>query len=208
MKLNKEQAMDILDKFYFFQGQRAGRELWNDKPFEVQEQDIANFSRDVALIKSYIKELSEENEWQEDMIVKLSAENVMFLSEKKKLTTENEAISKRYAMQVVTAIELDKQVQRLTGENERLRANNKQLVNDNAELKNQIQEEIAEEDINLFDEFSKLLHEGIREAKADTVEDIKTGFAMRFGTYTDKDMTPIAEVFHILDQIAKEILEE
>lgn len=38
----------------------------------------------------------------------------------KELTEENEAISERYAIQVVTAIELDKQVQRLTEENERL----------------------------------------------------------------------------------------
>lgn len=67
--LNAEQVVDILDKMDFFEGQRAGRELWNDKPFEVQEQDIANFSRDISLIKEYInsqeqriKELTEENE--------------------------------------------------------------------------------------------------------------------------------------------------
>ena len=60
--LNEEQIVDILDKMDFFQGQRAGRELWNDKPFDVQEQDVANFSRDVALLKKYIKELTEENE--------------------------------------------------------------------------------------------------------------------------------------------------
>ena len=54
MKLNAEQIVDILDKMDFFQGQRAGRELWNDKSYEVQEQDIANFSRDISLIKEYI----------------------------------------------------------------------------------------------------------------------------------------------------------
>ncbi len=90
MELNREQAIDILERFDFFQGQRAGRELWNSKPFDVQEQDIAKFSQDVASLKNYIKEL----------------------------TKENEAISERYAIQVVTAIELDKQVQRLTEENE------------------------------------------------------------------------------------------
>ena len=37
----------------------------------------------------------------------------------KELTVENKAISERYAIQVVTAIELDKQVQRLSEENER-----------------------------------------------------------------------------------------
>lgn len=67
--LNAERVIDILDKMDFFEGQRAGRELWNEKPFEVQEQDIANFSRDISLIKEYInsqeqriKELTEENE--------------------------------------------------------------------------------------------------------------------------------------------------
>lgn len=55
-------ALDILERFDFFQGQRAGRELWNEKPFDVQEQDIAKFSQDVAWLKNYIKELTEENE--------------------------------------------------------------------------------------------------------------------------------------------------
>ena len=38
---------------------------------------------------------------------------------------------------------------------------------------------------------------------ADTIEDIKLRFAMRFGTYTDKDMTPITEVFRLLYQSQK-----
>lgn len=62
MKLNREQAIDILERFDFFQGQRAGRELWNDKPFDMQEQDIAKFLQDVASLKNYINELTEENE--------------------------------------------------------------------------------------------------------------------------------------------------
>lgn len=60
MAITKEQAIDILDKFDFFQGQRAGRELWAEKPFDVQEQDIANFSRDVALLKEYINAVDGE----------------------------------------------------------------------------------------------------------------------------------------------------
>lgn len=65
----------------------------------------------------------------------------------------------------------EQRIGELEAENERLRAENKQLVNDNAELKNQVQEEIAEEDIDLFDEFSKLLIEGIKEARADTIDE-------------------------------------
>lgn len=56
MPITKEQAIDILDKFDFFQGHRAGRELWNSKPKEVQDKDISNFSNDVALLKEYIGE--------------------------------------------------------------------------------------------------------------------------------------------------------
>lgn len=74
MELNKEQAIDILEKFDFFQGQRAGRELWNDKPFDVQEQDIAKFSQDVASLKNYIKELTEENKKLKDDYDKNDAE--------------------------------------------------------------------------------------------------------------------------------------
>ena len=35
-----EKAFDMLDKLSFFGGQRAGRELWNNKPREVQDEDI------------------------------------------------------------------------------------------------------------------------------------------------------------------------
>ena len=62
MAITKEQAIDILDKFDFFQGQRAGRELWNDKPFEVQEEDIKAFSRDVVELKTYIADVVPKSE--------------------------------------------------------------------------------------------------------------------------------------------------
>lgn len=50
-----EQAHDILDKWQFFQGQRAGRELWAHKPKEVQDQDIADFNRDIEIVRSVIE---------------------------------------------------------------------------------------------------------------------------------------------------------
>ena len=53
--ITKEQALDILEKFDFFQGQRAGREMWNDKLKDVQDKDIANFSRDCSLLIEYVK---------------------------------------------------------------------------------------------------------------------------------------------------------
>lgn len=47
-----EQALDILAMWEFFYGQRAGRELWADKPTEVQDQDIVNFNRDIQIVRS------------------------------------------------------------------------------------------------------------------------------------------------------------
>ena len=50
-----EKAIEIIDKFSFFGGQRAGRELWNDKPREVQDEDIASFNRDIEYLKDIIR---------------------------------------------------------------------------------------------------------------------------------------------------------
>lgn len=52
----QEKVFDILNKFEFFQGQRAGRELWNDKPKEVQDKDIADFIKDINYIRSYLQD--------------------------------------------------------------------------------------------------------------------------------------------------------
>lgn len=49
-------VFDILDKIEFFQGQRAGRELWNDKPKEVQDKDISDFIKDINYIRSYLQD--------------------------------------------------------------------------------------------------------------------------------------------------------
>ena len=47
-------AVDICDKFDFFQGQRAGRELWSKKPVDIQNEDIEQFSKDVAFLKGVL----------------------------------------------------------------------------------------------------------------------------------------------------------
>lgn len=56
----RKNVIDILEKFQFFQGQRAGRELWNDKPKNVQEEDLENFNRDIRTIRDYIWDLEHE----------------------------------------------------------------------------------------------------------------------------------------------------
>lgn len=50
-----ENILEILDKMQFFEGQRAGRELWNDKPKEVQDKDIEDFNRDIDTVKDIIR---------------------------------------------------------------------------------------------------------------------------------------------------------
>ncbi len=55
-------AWDILDKFEFFGGQRAGRELWYNKPTDIQNKDIGAFLRDVDFLKDFIKSQKAEIE--------------------------------------------------------------------------------------------------------------------------------------------------
>lgn len=55
-KETQNNVFDILDKFEFFQGQRAGRELWRNKPKEVQDKDIADFIKDINYIRSYLQD--------------------------------------------------------------------------------------------------------------------------------------------------------
>lgn len=50
-----DRVNDILDKWEFFYGQRAGRKLWADKPTEVQNEDIANFCRDLGLVREALE---------------------------------------------------------------------------------------------------------------------------------------------------------
>lgn len=53
-KQNINKCLEILSKWEFFQGQRAGRELWSDKPREVQDEDIEDFNRDLGFIRTVL----------------------------------------------------------------------------------------------------------------------------------------------------------
>lgn len=73
-------ALEVLDKLSFFGGQRAGRELWNDKPREVQDEDIASFNRDIEYLKDIIRKHmndgwipeseTQKPDWRQDMLRK------------------------------------------------------------------------------------------------------------------------------------------
>ena len=57
----KEQALDIINKFEFFYGNRAGRELWFNKSREVQDTDVKNFSDDCVRLLEYIMKTEAPN---------------------------------------------------------------------------------------------------------------------------------------------------
>ena len=61
-------AFDILDKLEFFGGQRAGRELWFNKPTDIQDKDIGCFLRDLDFIRQFINRQKEEMERLKDMV--------------------------------------------------------------------------------------------------------------------------------------------
>ena len=54
--------MMILDKMQFFGGQRAGRELWEEKPTDVQDADLKSFNEDIEAIRDYIRKMEAEND--------------------------------------------------------------------------------------------------------------------------------------------------
>ena len=60
INIKRHKVADILDKMQFFQGSMAGRELWFDKPKEVQAQDCDNFTRDIRTIRDYILQIEEQ----------------------------------------------------------------------------------------------------------------------------------------------------
>ena len=128
MELNAEQIKDILDKMDFFQGQRAGRELWNDKPFEVQEQDIANFSRDIYSIKEYINSQEQRIKELQNCVEYLSSADELVTAKDnriKELTEENESWQKTLITEKENA---SKAYYNLACEVEDLRAENERLI--------------------------------------------------------------------------------
>ena len=63
---------DILNKMQFF-NQRSGRELWNDKPTSVQDEDIANRDRDIEEVREFINNIVEQLKVEnQGLLLKLS----------------------------------------------------------------------------------------------------------------------------------------
>ena len=60
--IDKLKALEIIDKRDFF-NDRAGRKLWSEKPIDIQNEDIKNAHEDYKLLKEYILNQPEVNEW-------------------------------------------------------------------------------------------------------------------------------------------------
>ena len=70
--MNVDIIMEILDKLQFFGGQRAGRELWADKPTDVQDADIDSFNENIEAIRDYIQRLEATVSEKEKVVAELS----------------------------------------------------------------------------------------------------------------------------------------
>ena len=91
-------------------------------------------------------------------------------------------------------------IRELTEENERLRKNVEELI---VTLK--MNDAPYPEGLQIVHDFCE---KGKREVKANTLKDIQTKFAMRFGTYTPKDTIKVSDVFKLLGKFKEELLEE
>lgn len=72
-------AWDILAKLDFFGGQRAGRELWNEKPVDIQNEDIENFKKDIAFLKEFINRQKAEIERLHRLFVSFTNELCLWI---------------------------------------------------------------------------------------------------------------------------------
>lgn len=63
--ITKHEALETLDRLEFFNGQRAGRELWFEKNSNLQDIDIACFVRDISNLREYIQtaDVSHRADW-------------------------------------------------------------------------------------------------------------------------------------------------
>lgn len=72
--------------------------------------------------------------------------------------------------------------------------------------KKRLEDENAEQDKAIINALERM-GEIRRETKADTVRKMQNMVAVHFGTYTDKDTIKVIDLFKLLNQIAKEMLE-
>ena len=82
-------AFDILNKFEFFGGQREGRELWFNKPTDIQNKDIGAFLRDLDFLRQFINRQKEEVAYWQDAAANARRETAMEILEKSIFISES-----------------------------------------------------------------------------------------------------------------------
>ena len=75
-----KKGLECLDKMQFFMGQRAGRELWMEKPEDVQDKDLADFNRDIDYLRKVVVSKMENT-----TLAQLEAANAELLTKVKRL---------------------------------------------------------------------------------------------------------------------------
>lgn len=70
-----KKGLECLDKMQFFMGQRAGRELWMEKPEDVQDKDLADFNRDIDYLRKVVVSKMENT-----TLAQLEAANAVLLN--------------------------------------------------------------------------------------------------------------------------------
>lgn len=133
-------AFDILDKFEFFGGQRAGRELWFNKPADIQEKDIGGFNRDIDFLKAFINRQKAE-------IERLREYYKLYFERKKEieeLNTQVEHLNGNLKFVRGTAERQLAEIERLTGYNKNLQTANTALSNEILDIRNATIKEFAE----------------------------------------------------------------
>ena len=100
-------AIDICEKLYFFGGQRAGRELWFDKPVDVQDRDIQNFAEDVAFLKDYIKRQQAEIDRLIDLINEIGEYNEAWVKDNHDLRVELKTLKAEAIREFAERLKID-----------------------------------------------------------------------------------------------------
>lgn len=87
MKIPDEikKGLECLDKMQFFMGQRAGRELWMEKPKGVQDSDLERYNRDVDTVRALIRQLQEDLQLEKKRTDALAMELAVLKNAKKQL---------------------------------------------------------------------------------------------------------------------------
>jgi hypothetical protein len=166
---------------------------------EEVEQRIEDYSESQKKWETAYDKLEEENEsLKED---KLELEAILDLRSKRKFYNKfvKEVFQKQEGKKL-THPDFDyiyEQYFKLTEENERLR---KALDTDISIVRLSR----GNGKTHHLREVARVKMDAVR---ADTVSTIQNKFAVHFGTYTDKDTVKVVDVFRLLDQIAKEMLE-